>query len=186
MSDLVQKTQQEFWRSPTVISPIQESVVLSGLPAIPSSEMADACADCGTEYMIGARFCHTCGVSRPGIAATDTSAFSLWDRGLGWSLLRARSSSAALGAAWHKVSFPRWMQYLHFHEIQRWIGLPTAPLIAFLIGLGCAAGAIGVSLFYRASNLAEFQAIQMWRIEWLLGATASFVAGILLKKSSGD
>ena len=53
-----------------------------------------------------------------------------------------------------------------------------------MIGLGCVVGAIGVSLFYRASNLAEFQAIQMWRIEWLLAATASFVAGILLKKPS--
>ncbi len=61
-----------------------------------------------------------------------------------------------------------------------------APLIAFLIGLGCVAGAIGVSLFYHASNLGEFQAIQMWRIEWLLAATASFVAGILLKKPSGN
>jgi len=77
------------------------------------------------------------------------------------------------------------MQYLHFHQIKRWIGLPTAPLIAFIIGLGCVAGAIGVSLVYRASNLAEFQAIQMWRIEWLLAATAAFVAGILLKKPSG-
>ncbi len=64
------------------------------------------------------------------------------------------------------------------------IGLPTAALIAFMIGLSCVAGAIGLSLFYRASNLAEFQAIQMWRIEWLLAATASFVAGILLKKPS--
>jgi hypothetical protein len=50
-----------------------------------------------------------------------------------------------------------------------------------MIGLGCVVGAIGVSVFYKASNLAEFQAIQMWRVEWLLGATASFVAGILLK-----
>ena len=79
---------------------------------------------------------------------------------------------------------PDWMQYLHFHKIKRWIGLPTAALIAFMIGLGCVAGAIGVSLLYRASNLAEFQAIQMWRIEWLVAATASFVAGILLKKPS--
>ena len=54
----------------------------------------------------------------------------------------------------------------------------------FMIGVGCVAGAIGVSLVYRASNLAEFQAIQMWRIEWLLAATAAFVAGILLKKSN--
>ena len=35
-----------------------------------------------------------------------------------------------------------------------------------------------------AADLAEFQAVQMWRIEWLLAATASFVAGILLKKPS--
>ena len=93
-----------------------------------------------------------------------------------------RSSMRLIAAAWQEISFPDWLHYLHFHEIKRWIGLPTAPLIAFMIGLGCVAGAIGVSLFYRASNLAEFQAIQMWRVEWLLAATASFLAGILLKK----
>jgi len=87
-------------------------------------------------------------------------------------------------AAWDKISFPSWLKYLHFHEIKRGVGLPTGSLIAFLIGLGCVAGAIGVSLFYRATNLAEFQAIQMWRMEWLLGATASFVAGILLRTPS--
>jgi hypothetical protein len=97
-----------------------------------------------------------------------------------------RSASAFVATVWHKISFPDWAHYLHFHEIKRWIGLPTAPLIAFMIGLGCVAGAIGVSLFYRASNLAEFQAIQMWRIEWLLAATASFVAGILLKKPNAN
>ncbi|MFZ0298731.1 MAG: hypothetical protein WAM13_10325, partial [Candidatus Sulfotelmatobacter sp.] len=95
-----------------------------------------------------------------------------------------RSSIRLVAAAWQEIPFPDWLHYLHFHEIKRWIGLPTASLIAFMIGLGCVVGAIGVSLFYRASNLAEFQAIQMWRIEWLLAATASFVAGILLKKPS--
>ena len=93
-----------------------------------------------------------------------------------------RLSTGLITSAWSKVSAPDWMQHLHFHEIKRWVGLSTAALIAFMIGLGCVAGAIGVSLFFRASNLAEFQAIQMWRIEWLLAATASFVAGILLKK----
>ena len=97
-----------------------------------------------------------------------------------WAPIVAR----LIAASWRKVSLPDWLHYLHFHEIKRWVGLPTAALIAFMIGLGCVVGAIGVSLFYRASNLAEFQAIQMWRIEWLLAATASFVAGILLKKPS--
>src|SRR5208282_3918314 len=103
-----------------------------------------------------------------------------------WLAVKLRAGSASVAAAWRKTSFPAWVHYLHFHEIKRWIGLPTAPLVAFMIGLGCVVGAIGVSLFYRASNLAEFQAIQMWRIEWLLAATASFVAGILLKPSDSD
>jgi len=92
-----------------------------------------------------------------------------------------RVGAASISTVWRKVSFPAWLRYLHFHEIKRWVGLPTASLIAFIIGLGCVAGAVAVSLFFKASNLAEFQAIQMWRIQWLLAATASFVAGILLK-----
>ena len=190
MADVVQDTQQEFWRSPTVLNPLAETALPAVSHPAASNEMADACADCGTEFMIDARFCHTCGLTRPillGPASDAAEAPGLWDRSFAWTLTRARSASASLASAWRKISFPSWMQYLHFHEIQRWIGLPLAPLIAFMIGLGCVLGAIGVSLFYKASNLAEFQAIQMWRIEWLLAATASFVAGILLKKpDSGE
>ena len=95
-----------------------------------------------------------------------------------------RSRAVHVAASARNLSFPAWLRYLHFHEIQRGLGLPTVALVAFIVGLGCVVGAIGVSLFYKASNLAEFQAIQLWRIEWLLAATASFVAGILLKKPS--
>jgi hypothetical protein len=28
----------------------------------------------------------------------------------------------------------------------------------------------------------DWQAIQLWRIEWLLGAVAAFIAGALLKR----
>jgi hypothetical protein len=73
---------------------------------------------------------------------------------------------------------------LHFHEIKRWVGLPTASLVAFMIGLGCIAGAICVSFIYKAQTFADWQAIQFWRIEWLLGATACFVVAILLKRST--
>jgi hypothetical protein len=178
MAQVVQDAQQDFWRSPTVLEPALETT----LP-VATAEMAEACADCGTEFMIGARFCHTCGLRRPAImamtAGADTAVMpGLLARNVAWAL----SHSAAIAAAWRKVSLPGWVRYLHFHEIKRWIGLPTAAMIAFMIGLGCVAGAIAVSLIYRASNLAEFQAIQMWRIEWLLAATASFVAGILVKK----
>lgn len=178
MAEIVQDAQQEFWRSPTVV----ESAVEAALPA-PSEALAEACADCGGEFMIGARFCHTCGRRRPAMVADNTDAAVAADLWAGTVALVWRLA-VSLGSALGKISLPDWVQYLHFHKIKRWIGLPTAALIAFLIGLGCLAGAIGVSLFYKASNLAEFQAIQMWRIEWLLAATASFVAGILLKKPS--
>jgi hypothetical protein len=36
-----------------------------------------------------------------------------------------------------------------------------------------------------AKTLVDWQAIQFYRAEWLLAATAAFVAGILLKKPSG-
>jgi hypothetical protein len=181
MAEVAQDAQQDFWRSPTVLESAEEAV----LP-IAAQEMAEVCADCGSEFMIGASFCHTCGMRRPmvaGAGGTDVAVMAgLWAR----SMAKARSWSGLVAAAWRKISFPDWLHYLHFHEIKRWVGLPTAALIAFMTGLGCVAGAIGVSLFYKASNLAEFQAIQMWRLEWLLAATASFVAGILLKKPDGN
>ena len=180
MAEVVNDTQQEFWRSPTVLEPAVEAA----LPAVPQ-EMAQACAACGSEFMIGARFCHVCGQRR--LALVDgglnaPSMLSLSAPHVAW--LRTRASSVS--TYWRELSFPDWLHYLHFHEIKRWVGLPTASLLAFIIGLGCVAGALGISLFYHASNLAEFQAIQMWRIEWLLAATASFVAGILLKKPSDN
>jgi hypothetical protein len=85
--------------------------------------------------------------------------------------------------AWQKLKFPSWLRYLHFHEIQRWVGLSTASMISFVIGLCCVAGALTVG-FITAKTLVEWQAIQFYRLEWLLAATAAFVAGILLKKPS--
>jgi cytosine/uracil/thiamine/allantoin permease len=75
--------------------------------------------------------------------------------------------------------------HLRFHKIRDWLGLPTASLIAFFIGVGCVVGALLMGLL-TARNLVDWQAIQFYRAEWLLGATAAFVAGILLKKPSGE
>jgi hypothetical protein len=71
---------------------------------------------------------------------------------------------------------------LHYQEIKNRLGLTTASLIAFFAGLGCIAGALLVGLL-TVKTLVEWQAVQIYRAEWLLGATASFVAGILLKRS---
>jgi ribosomal protein L37E len=182
MADVIPGAGQEFWRPPAVLQPAEGAVRLGEA----NQHMAEACAGCGSEFMIGARYCHTCGLTRPAAiakrAAVDPGAQvdTVWTRSLQWTGDRMNWAADH----WAKIPFPSWLRYLHFHEIKRWVGLPTASLVAFMIGLGCVAGVIGVSLFYKAANLGEFQAIQLWRIEWLLGATAAFVAGILLKKPS--
>ena len=70
---------------------------------------------------------------------------------------------------------------LEFQSVKDWLGLPLPALIAFFVGLGCILAAIAVGLFYSMQTLADFQAIQLWRLEWLLAALVAFVAGILLK-----
>ena len=170
MAEVAQETQQEFWRPPAAIGVAE--------PVMVPPTMAETCSHCQTEFMIASHFCHACGAGRPQKAVVGGTL----------PVAQARSFLVAKLAGCREIladfTFPAWMQYLHFHEIKRWVGLPTPSLIAFILGVGCVVGAVGISLFYNASNLAEFQAIQMWRIEWLLAATASFVAGILLKKPS--
>jgi uncharacterized Tic20 family protein len=63
------------------------------------------------------------------------------------------------------------------------IGLPIASLVAFLLGLGCLLASVAVGFIYAVQNFADFQAIQFWRMQWLLAAIAAFVAGILLKRT---
>ncbi|MGD0757497.1 MAG: hypothetical protein ABR921_01230 [Candidatus Sulfotelmatobacter sp.] len=186
MAELTHNAEQEFWQPPAAMqmaSPPQE--------VTPAPALSDACNRCDTEYLVGARFCHACGTPRvqpsqrqpytenqSAYLSADFLSSDFFVKGA------AKLRATAAGIRWRRVALPAWVQYLHFHQIKRWIGLPTPSLVAFFIGLGCIAGAIGVSLVYKPQNFVDFQAIQMWRIEWLLAATASFVAGILLKKPS--
>jgi hypothetical protein len=55
MSEVVHNTPQEFWRPP-----VAQSAVASG--------MTEVCQGCGTEFMVGARFCHLCGTVRGAVA----------------------------------------------------------------------------------------------------------------------
>ena len=50
-----------------------------------------------------------------------------------------------------------------------------------LVGIACLLAALMVGVIYNIQNFSDFQAVQFWRVQWLLGAVAAFVGGILLK-----
>jgi len=146
MAQAVENTPQEFWQPP-VAHP-------QSLPALES-----ACAGCGSEFMVGARFCHVCGASRATKGVVDSS---LWLQPLAF------------------------LKALEFQTVKDWLGLPLPALIAFFAGLGCILAAVTVGIIYSVQSLADFQAIQLWRIEWLLAALVAFVAGVLLKHAGSS
>ena len=67
--------------------------------------------------------------------------------------------------------------------IRRKLELSLGSLVCLILGLACMTGAVLTSLIYKTETLVDWQAVQVWRIEWLLGAAAALLAGILLKKS---
>jgi hypothetical protein len=123
--------------------------------AVPA--MVEVCDGCKTEFMVGAKFCHACGAARQ--LRTNPFAEHTWRRAL------------------------EFLHVLEFQNVKEWLGLPLASLIAFFAGLGCLMAALAVGVIYSVQNLADFQAIQSWRTQWLLAGLVSFVAGILLKQA---
>ncbi len=79
------------------------------------------------------------------------------------------------------MSFADWFDV---GVLRRQLGFSVASLLLFIVGIGCMIAVLLTGVIYKADSLVEWQAIQIWRIEWLLGATAAFTAGILLKKKS--
>ncbi|MGB8887456.1 MAG: zinc ribbon domain-containing protein [Candidatus Korobacteraceae bacterium] len=72
--------------------------------------------------------------------------------------------------------------FLDLAILRQRLGLSVACLVFFIIGIVCMAAAVLTGFIYRADTLPQWQAIQVWRIEWLLGAAAALLAGVLLKK----
>ena len=79
---------------------------------------------------------------------------------------------------------PGWTRHLEFQNIKRTLGLSTPSLIAFSIGLLCLLAVMGVGIVYTVQTFADFQAIQYYRVQWLLAAVAAFLAGILLNRTT--
>lgn len=176
MAELAHGTQPEFWRPPSSVP--EEVTVQESTPS-----MAEACPKCGTEFLLGSRFCHTCGGKRPLVISNAEKADAAAVARV-WQQVVHHLGAAVTAIPWKRIKFPSWLSYLHFHAIKARLDLPTGSLIAFVAGMGCVVGALLVGLFLPGKNLVDWQAIQFYRVEWLLAATAAFVAGILLKKES--
>lgn len=129
---------QEYWKP----APQQRE---SGQPAD-----SGACQQCGTELVLGSRFCHACGADRDAAVAVNKFAPS---------------------------------SQLNLAEFRDSLGLTIPSIVAFVIGLACAIAALVTGLLYTANTVLDWQAVQMWRIQWLLGALVAFGAALILKRS---
>jgi hypothetical protein len=66
----------------------------------------------------------------------------------------------------------------------RVLGLSLPSLVAFSVGVCFLVAAVVTGLIYTASTVLDWQAVQVWRMQWLLAASAAFLAGILLKRNA--
>ena len=145
MAEVVRDGHHEFWRPPLAQS-------------VTDPTLAEACRRCGTEFMVGAAFCHICGLGRH--HAGEHSAAG-WTRHLGF------------------------FRALEFGRVKGWFGLPFASMCAFLLGVAFVIAALTMG-FISVHDLSDFEAIQLWRIQWLMAACAAFLAGILLKSRKSE
>lgn len=109
------------------------------------------CVHCHSEFVMGARYCHACGAER------DPSPKS---SGFNWAVIR---------------------KYLRLSVMANALGVNIASLLALGAGVICVIGALVVGAFYQVETTADWQAIQIWRVEWLLAAVLCVLTGILLK-----
>jgi hypothetical protein len=132
---------QEFWKP--AVAPRHEQA-----QSVEASEQV--CQQCGTDFLVGSRFCYVCGADR-NASLSDTSISGI--------------------RAW-----------VDFASLRDTLGLTNASLVAFILGCACVIAAVVTGLVFTATTLLDWQAVQLWRIEWLLAAVAIFIAGVLLKK----
>jgi len=108
--------------------------------------------------MVGAAFCHICGMGRHRSATNDSET---WSRHFGF------------------------LQNLEFAKVRNWFCLPLPSLCAFLIGTAFLIVALAQGL-RNVQEFPDFEAVQLWRIQWLMAACAAFLAGILLKNRKSE
>lgn len=82
-----------------------------------------------------------------------------------------------------QVSSPSLIRFLDLRLVGNALGLTLASFAAFVVGIACVVAALFTGLIYSATTVLDWQAVQVWRIEWLLAAAVAFIGGILLKRT---
>jgi len=127
------------------------------------------CWSCGAECVPDSLYCHVCGSDQAAVETEAGRYIPAVVRLASRALARLASHSAA-GLA------------TRFAFLRDALGQSNASLAALLAGCFCLVAAGLIGFFFSATKLLDWQAVQLWRIEWLLAAIAFMVAGILLKK----
>jgi hypothetical protein len=136
MSEGAREVLHDFWR------PAQAPKI--GLESV---FPAACCANCATQFAIGARFCHVCGSNREPLVAASSRLSRLAD----------------------------------LNQLRELLGLNWPSLILLAVASVCALAAVLTSVVCTANTVTEWQALQTWRIEWMLGAVIALLAALLLK-----
>src|SRR3954468_14729484 len=131
------------------------SASLDRRPMSATESETELCPRCGTEFIIGSRFCYVCGSDRdlPG---------------------KMRGN---------RMDFKSWFDFNRLHQR---LGMGPAALVAFIAGTVCLLAAALTGVMYTATTMIDWQAVQLWRMEWLLAAIAAFVGGVLLKRAPAN
>lgn len=132
---------QEFWKP--AVAPRHE-------PQQTAEAIEQVCQECGTDFVVGSRFCYVCGADRNARLAQTTV-----------------------------TGIREWMDFASLRDS---LGQTNASLVALILGCACVIAAVVTGFVFTATTLLDWQAVQLWRIEWLLGAVAIFAAGFLLRK----
>ena len=131
---------QEFWKP--AVSQRQE--------VTPTEATDHVCEHCGTDFVVGSRFCHVCGADRNApLTQSGITGIRAW---------------------------------FDFGSLREALGQSSASLVTLFLGTACLIAAAVTGFLFTATTLLDWQAVQIWRIEWLLASVAVFAAGLLLKR----
>jgi hypothetical protein len=75
------------------------------------------------------------------------------------------------------------LDWFDLDAIRTQTGLSTTSLVFVLAAAIFLLATVMTGLIYNTSSLAEWQAVQTWRIEWLLATVAALLAAILFKSN---